>query len=136
MLWLTFLSTIPGEVQKASSEALIFIYSGELAPGRPGGYCTLTTVDSVVAGLRRVDIAVTLLSNRVLEVNMSNEFLTTVELSELIRIKPQTIRKWRLRGEGPPYLQLTKSTRARALYRTSDINAWLESHSVDPGNSK
>ena len=49
-------------------------------------------------------------------------YLTTEELAERIRMKPQTIRKWRRVGGGPPFRRMGKN---RVLYAVKDVDAWL-----------
>ena len=41
-----------------------------------------------------------------------------------------TLSQWRHRGEGPSYLRFGN----RVLYRGSELNAWLDSHVVQPTN--
>lgn len=52
-------------------------------------------------------------------------FLSTKELAELLRLKEQTLRAWRLRGDGPRYIKLG-GPKAPVVYRWSDVEAWLE----------
>lgn len=43
--------------------------------------------------------------------------------------KPErTLTQWRYLGEGPPYIKVGGSVR----YRRSDVDAWLEAHTVRP----
>ena len=51
--------------------------------------------------------------------------LTTPQTARYLGVKPQTLRKWRLVGGGPPYTRLGDSPRARAAYRMVDLDAWL-----------
>ena len=39
-----------------------------------------------------------------------------------------TLAIWRHRGEGPPFTRFGR----RVLYRGDDLNAWLDSHRVEP----
>lgn len=57
-------------------------------------------------------------------------FLTTDEMAELVRTTPATARWWRHVGRGPKWLN-PPGTR-KALYRRSDVLAWLESAETDP----
>ncbi len=50
------------------------------------------------------------------------DWLTSDAFAEWLGLRPQTIRKWRVRGEGPPYVRLG----CRVLYRRSDVEPWLE----------
>lgn len=55
----------------------------------------------------------------------NDEFLTTKEVADLVRIAPNTLRNWRLRyptfHEGPPSFRLG----SRVLYRRTDVEAWI-----------
>lgn len=50
--------------------------------------------------------------------------LTSEELADKLRIKPQTLRDWRLNGYGPRF---TKPRGTRGFYRVADVLAWFES---------
>lgn len=56
--------------------------------------------------------------------NDTRPYLTTPEAAELIRHSPQTMRAWRVRGGGPPYIRLS----GRVLYSNADLREWLTSH--------
>ena len=43
--------------------------------------------------------------------------------ADLIGLKPTTLAKWRIRGEGPPFHLVGRSVR----YDRADIEAWLAS---------
>ena len=49
--------------------------------------------------------------------------LSSAEAAEYIGIGPVTLYNMRKRGEGPPFLQLTRSL---VRYRKEDINAWID----------
>ena len=51
-------------------------------------------------------------------------YLTTVEAANLIRHQPQTLRRWRVNGSGPPYLRLS----GRVLYDPEELKRWVASH--------
>ena len=42
--------------------------------------------------------------------------------ADRLGITPETLRNWRWRGEGPPFLKLGRAVR----YRLSDLSAWLD----------
>ncbi len=50
-------------------------------------------------------------------------YLTTAELSQLLKTPASTLRYWRTQGEGPPWLKVGN----RILYRDVDVHAWAES---------
>jgi DNA-binding transcriptional MerR regulator len=56
---------------------------------------------------------------------MSEELLSTNEAAKRLRIMPQTLRKWRGQGYGPPYVRVGKARTGRVYYRISDMEAWL-----------
>lgn len=53
-------------------------------------------------------------------------FLSTDEAAEMLRIKTQTLRVWRWRGDGPRYLKAG----SRVLYKLADVLTWLEQTSA------
>jgi hypothetical protein len=55
---------------------------------------------------------------------------TTRELAERLRVKPQTVRKWRLTGRGPRYTRLSdgRGRRGRVIYTEKSIQEWLDAH--------
>jgi len=57
-------------------------------------------------------------------------YIDTAEVAGLTRTSPATVRWRRHVGRGPKYL-VPPGTR-RALYRRSDVIAWIESNEVDP----
>ncbi len=57
--------------------------------------------------------------------NESTQLLTSAQTAELFGFKPQTLRAWRLRGKGPPYIRLGDSSKAPVGYFESDILDWL-----------
>ncbi|MFC1482354.1 helix-turn-helix transcriptional regulator [Myxococcota bacterium] len=52
--------------------------------------------------------------------------LTTAQVAELIGIKCQTLRRWRMTGVGPKYHRLGSSNRGPCRYSLRHINEWLE----------
>jgi len=53
------------------------------------------------------------------------QLFTSAQTAQLIGVKPQTIRLWRLHGKGPTYVRLGDSPKARVGYFESDILEWL-----------
>lgn len=52
-----------------------------------------------------------------------SKYLTTVEVAEICRTSPETIRWWRHIGKGPRSFKLGR----RVLYRLTDVEQWIES---------
>jgi hypothetical protein len=53
----------------------------------------------------------------------TREALTTEEAAPLIRVKPPTMRKWALEGNGP--IQPLRYNKRKLLWRVSDLRALL-----------
>ena len=62
----------------------------------------------------------------------AHEMLTVAEAAEFLRISPSTLNWWRKRGQrcGPRYIKVHAH---RILYRACDLENFLESRTVDPG---
>ncbi len=58
-----------------------------------------------------------------------DDYLVTQEVAALVRKQPQTLRKLRTHGGGPPYYKVG----SRVLYKRSEIIAWVERDRVVPG---
>jgi hypothetical protein len=54
------------------------------------------------------------------------EYILTAEYAAIRRIKPQTARKERVRGDGPPFYKL----RTRCLYKRAEVLAWIDAHRI------
>jgi hypothetical protein len=52
-------------------------------------------------------------------------FLTEPEAAQVIRVSARTLRRWRVQGSGPP---VAGYAGRRALYRRSELLAWLRRH--------
>lgn len=52
---------------------------------------------------------------------MANELLNTDALAAELGLAPITLRKLRMRGDGPPFVKVGRSVR----YRADDVRAWL-----------
>jgi hypothetical protein len=59
--------------------------------------------------------------------------LTTVETAEIIKQKPRTLDSWRLRGFGPPYIQINDKN---IRYRRSDVLAWIAKLRRNPAEGR
>ena len=49
------------------------------------------------------------------------KYLTTVEVAELCRTSPETVRYWRNVRKGPASFKLGR----RVLYELADVDAWI-----------
>ena len=56
---------------------------------------------------------------------LSLQLVTNAGAAELLGVQPQTLRRWRCVGGGPPYVRLGRGPGARVAYRLSDLNEWL-----------
>jgi len=54
------------------------------------------------------------------------DILSQDEAAEMLHISVNTLRQWRYRGEGPPYIQVGKSV----VYDRASVEAWLKSREV------
>lgn len=51
-----------------------------------------------------------------------SKFLNEIQLSELIQIKPSTLRKWRWEGKGPKFIKIGH----RVMYSMLDITSYID----------
>jgi excisionase family DNA binding protein len=51
----------------------------------------------------------------------SDEFLSSDYVAEWLALTRNTLEKWRVRGEGPPFVKVG----GRVRYRRSDVLAWV-----------
>lgn len=51
--------------------------------------------------------------------------LSSSEAAQRLNLRPQSLRRWRLVGCGPPYIRLG-GPQGRVAYRVSDIEKWLD----------
>lgn len=58
--------------------------------------------------------------------SVETNHLTTMDLANRLNLKPQTIRLWRMIGQGPRYIRLG-GLRGRVLYRLGDVEEWERS---------
>ena len=57
---------------------------------------------------------------------------TTEQTAKALQISPQTLRAWRYKGFGPPFVRIGPAERARVKYRIKDVEDWLEKRVQDP----
>lgn len=55
------------------------------------------------------------------------KFLTTEELSEILKIPARTLRFWRKENRGPPWLKMGRSVK----YRESEVSEWVNKQRRD-----
>jgi excisionase family DNA binding protein len=62
-----------------------------------------------------------------IQVRPHSPMLTTTEVARLLRVHPDTVRRWRAIGTGPRYAKLgNKSVR----YALADVEAWVAAQST------
>ena len=54
------------------------------------------------------------------------EFLKEKEVAEMLRVKRQTLSRWRSDGQGPPFVQVEGSIR----YPRDGLERWLEDRTL------
>ncbi len=59
----------------------------------------------------------------------SDDLLTTKDLQRMLHCSDESVRRMRSRADGIPFVRLS---RAKILYRRSDVEAWLASHVTAP----
>ena len=59
---------------------------------------------------------------------LGQDYITTERLAKALSLSSRTLSNWRVRSEGPAF------TRAggRVLYKTSDVQAWLDANRIEP----
>lgn len=55
-----------------------------------------------------------------------DEFLTSDELVELLRIDRGTLWRWRREGDAPPAYKFGRQIR----FKRSEVDAWIEAHHI------
>jgi predicted DNA-binding transcriptional regulator AlpA len=50
------------------------------------------------------------------------DLLTTLQTAEQYAIKPATLRNWRWKRQGPPFVRVGSK---KIVYRRADVDAWL-----------
>jgi hypothetical protein len=51
--------------------------------------------------------------------------LTTADAASYLDLRPQTLRAWRVKGGGPPYVRFGAKGRGTVAYKVSDLEAWV-----------
>ena len=60
----------------------------------------------------------------------SPKYLRPASVAKRFGLSVGTLASWRFRQIGPPYIKAGKTV----LYRVTELQAWLDSHSVRPGS--
>jgi len=53
------------------------------------------------------------------------QLIPTSQAAQMLGLKPQTLRVWRLEGKGPKYVRMGNQSHGRAYYDLSDIQEWI-----------
>lgn len=53
--------------------------------------------------------------------------LKSPEVAARLGIAVTTLRSWRVKNQGPPWLRFSEGRRGKIRYRQSDVEAWLAS---------
>lgn len=61
-----------------------------------------------------------------------SDYITTAQLAERLGMQPVTLRSWRLRGMGPPYIRAG----GKVLYPIKDVETWENSNRVEPSKAE
>lgn len=56
--------------------------------------------------------------------------LTTEEAAEIIGVSANTLKTWRHREKGPPWLKYGDARNATVRYRESSVRAWMREQEV------
>lgn len=65
-----------------------------------------------------------------------NEFLSTREAAEMLRLSVRTLENWRQRKQGPPFTRTTASLKIRGHYDFLSLMDWLEQFRIIPKNER
>jgi len=65
---------------------------------------------------------------------MSGALLTTGDVSKMLSVHPITLRVWRCRKVGPPWIRLGPG-RAAIRYDPEALQHWLDLNTVEPARS-
>lgn len=59
-----------------------------------------------------------------MNIAVNQNLLRPVQAASYLGLSMSTLAKMRMRGDGPPFLKLSRRV---VVYRLADLNAWLES---------
>lgn len=60
------------------------------------------------------------------------KLMTDVEVAVMLGLTAQTLRTWRMKGQGPCFAKLGDAVR----YDEDDVKAWVEERKVEPGKTQ
>lgn len=63
-----------------------------------------------------------------LDINPLADYLSREDAAKMLQVHPFTLKRWRMRGYGPPGVKVG----GRLRYRMSDIQSWLQSLGSNP----
>ena len=65
---------------------------------------------------------------------LTGQWLTTEDLAKLLGVDCSSIRRWRTSRpvQGPPFVQLSERV---TIYSAYDVEQWLRSRRIDPGEA-
>lgn len=63
---------------------------------------------------------------------MATPLMTPEEAADYLRLKPQTLAKWRCHGKGPQFVRLGGSLGGSISYRVEDLDAFIAASAVTP----
>lgn len=61
--------------------------------------------------------------------NLQDEYLTRPEAAKLLRMKPQTLALWAIKGHGPRFIRLGRGPRGACRYSRREVAEWMASRS-------
>lgn len=63
---------------------------------------------------------------------MSREYLTDVELAELLQVTRGALSRWRRLDTGPPWVKISTGPNGAIRYRRRDVEEYLDRQTVRP----
>ncbi|MBN1356899.1 hypothetical protein JXA40_11615 [bacterium] len=61
---------------------------------------------------------------------MPKQLISTAQAAEMLGVRPQTMRIWRVKGCGPKYVRYG-GTRGKVFYHPDEIQSWLVMRTYD-----
>jgi predicted site-specific integrase-resolvase len=57
---------------------------------------------------------------------MSQRWLTSDEVAELLRVRPATVSQWRWRRRGPAFVKLADGPAGKVRYERREVERWMK----------